>query len=158
MLHHMATILVCYGGHFESKMAVKIQKSSDLGKICLPSRLWCCELIIMIVFGIGRHGVGWCPLLLAMAILVIIIILQHIFVRSISRRCLEQTLWNLVGISYPMLSCAVKGWFFQNGCHCHGNGQIAKKLKNTKMIIAGYSLNRNWWNLIGTISTSSGTR
>ena len=26
MLHHMATILVCYGGHFESKMAAKIQK------------------------------------------------------------------------------------------------------------------------------------
>jgi hypothetical protein len=32
MLHDMATILVCYGGHFESKMATKIQKSSDLGK------------------------------------------------------------------------------------------------------------------------------
>jgi hypothetical protein len=30
----MATILVCYGGHFESKMAAKIQKSSDLGEIC----------------------------------------------------------------------------------------------------------------------------
>jgi hypothetical protein len=26
------------------------------------------------------------------------------------------------------------------------------------MIIAGYSSNRNWWNLIGTTSTSSGTR
>jgi hypothetical protein len=34
MLHHMATILVCYGSHFESKMATKIQKSSDLGKFC----------------------------------------------------------------------------------------------------------------------------
>jgi hypothetical protein len=34
MLHHMATILVCYGGHFESKMAAKIQKSSDLDEIC----------------------------------------------------------------------------------------------------------------------------
>jgi hypothetical protein len=32
MLHHMATILVCYGGHFESKMAVKIQKSSNWAK------------------------------------------------------------------------------------------------------------------------------
>ena len=31
--------------------------------------------------------------------------------------------------------------FVQNGCH--GNGQNAKKLKNTKMIIAGYSPNRN---------------
>jgi hypothetical protein len=38
MLHHMATILVCYGSHFESKMAAKIQKSSDLGKILFPSR------------------------------------------------------------------------------------------------------------------------
>jgi hypothetical protein len=26
------------------------------------------------------------------------------------------------------------------------------------MIIASYSPNRNWWNLIGTTSTSSGTR
>ena len=48
MLHHMATILVCYGGHFESKMAAKIQKSSDLGKIWFPSRLWCCELISIV--------------------------------------------------------------------------------------------------------------
>ena len=48
MLHHMATILVCYGGHFESKMAAKIQKSSDLGKILLPSRLWCYELVSIV--------------------------------------------------------------------------------------------------------------
>jgi hypothetical protein len=33
--------------------------------------------------------------------------------------------------------------FFQNGCRCHGNGQNAKKLKNTKIIIAGYLPNRN---------------
>jgi hypothetical protein len=33
--------------------------------------------------------------------------------------------------------------FFKNGCRCHGNGQNAKKLKKTKMIIAGYSPNRN---------------
>jgi hypothetical protein len=26
MLHHMTTILVCYDGHFEPKMATKIQK------------------------------------------------------------------------------------------------------------------------------------
>jgi hypothetical protein len=32
------------------------------------------------------------------------------------------------------------------------------QLKNTKIIIAGYSPNRNWWNLIGTTSTYSGTR
>jgi hypothetical protein len=57
-----------------------------------------------------------------------------------------------------MWSRAFKGWFFQNGCRCHGNDQNAKKMKNTKMIIAGYSPNRNWWNLIETTSTSSGTR
>jgi hypothetical protein len=59
-------------------------------------------------------------------IIIIIIILPHISVRSISRRCLDQALWNLVGISYAMWSCAVKGWFFQNGCHYHGNRQNAK--------------------------------
>jgi hypothetical protein len=34
------------------------------------------------------------------------------FVRHVSRRCLDQTLWNLVGISYAMWSCAFKCWFF----------------------------------------------
>jgi hypothetical protein len=33
--------------------------------------------------------------------------------------------------------------FFQNGCRYHGNSQNAKKMKNTKMIIAGYLVNRN---------------
>jgi hypothetical protein len=32
-MHHIAIISVCYGGHFESKMTAKIQKSSDLGEI-----------------------------------------------------------------------------------------------------------------------------
>jgi hypothetical protein len=45
------------------------------------------------------------------------------FVRSISQRCLDQTLWNPLGISYALWSCAFKGWFFQNGCCCHGNVQ-----------------------------------
>jgi hypothetical protein len=27
MLHHIATVSVCFGGHFESKMTAKIQKS-----------------------------------------------------------------------------------------------------------------------------------
>jgi hypothetical protein len=31
------TILVCYGGHFEPRMATKIQKSSDLGEIWFPT-------------------------------------------------------------------------------------------------------------------------
>ena len=106
------------------------------------------------------NAVGWCIAILRFffTIIIIIIIIPHIYVRSISRRCLDQTLWNLVGISSAMWSCDVKGWFFQNGCRCHGNGQNAKTLKNIKMIIAGYLPNRNWWNLIGTTSTSSGTR
>jgi hypothetical protein len=35
-----------------------------LGEIWFPSRSWSCKLKIVIVFGIGSHGVGWCPLLL----------------------------------------------------------------------------------------------
>jgi hypothetical protein len=72
------------------------------------------------------------------------------FVRPFSQRCLDQTWWNLVkvvGISYAMWSCAFnlnKGWFLKNCCRCHGNGQNAKKLKKTKMFIAGYSPNINW--------------
>jgi hypothetical protein len=34
------------------------------------------------------------------------------FGRHISRRCFDQTLWNLVGISYSMWSCTFKCWFF----------------------------------------------
>jgi hypothetical protein len=48
MLHHMATILVCYGGHFEPKMAAKIQKSSDF-----PVRFE-----FNIFFNLGYHGNG----------------------------------------------------------------------------------------------------
>ena len=48
MLHHMATISICNGGHFESKMVAKIQKSSDLTNIWFPSRLWCCKLIAFV--------------------------------------------------------------------------------------------------------------
>jgi hypothetical protein len=57
------------------------------------------------------HHPGWCIAILRFFFTIIIIILSHIFVRSIFRRCLDQTLWNLVGISYAMWRCAVKGWF-----------------------------------------------
>jgi hypothetical protein len=60
---------------------------------------------------------------------------------------------NLYGIVVVILKMATSRNFsmsghnyhlnFKNGRHCHGNGQNAKKLKNTKMIIAGYSQNRN---------------
>jgi hypothetical protein len=61
------------------------------------------------------NAVGWRIAILHFfftIIIILIIILPHIFVCSISRRCLDQTLWNLVGISYAMWSCAGKGWFF----------------------------------------------
>jgi hypothetical protein len=48
----------------------------------------------------GWGDVRYC---FAMAILVLTIIFPHIFVRSISRRYLDQTLWNLVGINFVKL-------------------------------------------------------
>jgi hypothetical protein len=65
---------------------------------------------------------------------------------------------NLHRMLSTMRRCADSFRNFQTGRRWYGNGQNAKKLKNTKMIIAGYSPNRNWWNLIGTTSTSRGTR
>jgi hypothetical protein len=80
------------------------------------------------------------------------------FIRHISRRLLNGNQWNFAGMLSTMSRCADCFRNFQNGSRCHGNGQNAKKLKNTKMIIAGYSPNRNWWNLIRKTSTSSGMR
>jgi hypothetical protein len=59
-----------------------------------------------------------------------------------------------------MWSCAFKGWFFfkMAAVAMETAKMLKKKMKNINMIIAGYSPNRNWWNLIGTTSTSSGTR
>jgi hypothetical protein len=50
---------------------------------------------------------------------------------------------NFTGMLSTMSRCADYFRNFQNGRRCHGNGQNAKKLKNTKMITAGYSQNRN---------------
>ena len=48
--------------------------------------------------------------------------------------------------------------FFKMAAVAMETAKMLKNWKNTKMIIAGYSPNRNWWNLIGTTSTSSGMR
>jgi hypothetical protein len=45
------------------------------------------------------HTTGWC---IAILRFFFTIILPHIFVCLISRRCLDQTLWNLTRISYAM--------------------------------------------------------
>jgi hypothetical protein len=76
------------------------------------------------------------------------------FIRHISRRLLNGNQWNFTGMLSTMSRCADYFRNFQNGRCCHGNGQNAKKLKKTKIIMAGYSPNRNWWNLIGTTSTN----
>ena len=76
------------------------------------------------------------------------------FVWHISRQLLNGNQWNFTGMLSTMSRCSNYFRNFQNGRRCHGNGQNAKQLKNTKMNIAGYSPNRNWWNVIGTTSTS----
>ena len=80
MLHHMATILVSYDGHFESKMATKVQKSSDLGEIWFPSRFCSCELIFVIVFGIRSHVM----ILQIISYLVVIIIILSLLLLAVS--------------------------------------------------------------------------
>ena len=97
-------------------------------------------------------------LLLLLLFLLLLFHFSHNFVRLLSRRCLYQTLWNLVGITYAMWSCVFKCWFFQNAAVAMETAKMLNNWKHTKMIIAGYSPNRNWWNLIGATSTSSGTR
>jgi hypothetical protein len=105
-----------------SNTILKFRKSVVL-KLWLPNEV--CETYCVCsvsYYYINPTVVGWCIAILRFFFtIILILILPHIFVRSISRRCLDQTLWNLVGISYAMWS-----WFFQNGCRCHGNGQNAK--------------------------------
>ena len=45
----------------------------------------------------------------------------------------ERKSMKLTGMLSTMSRCADYFWNFQNGRHCHGNGQNAKKLKNSKM-------------------------
>ena len=81
--------------------------------IMAPKRsLW--DILLLLCFLLLLHHPDCCRVMYCyyIIILILIILLPHIFVRSISRRCLDQTLWNLVGISYAMWSCAFKGWFF----------------------------------------------
>ena len=96
-----------------------------------------------------NNGVGWRPPLLcngnssyvtptsvgwriAILLFFFTIILPHIFVRSISRRCLDQTLWNLVKEYHMPCEVVLLGFFFQNGSCCHRNGQNAKKNEKYK--------------------------
>ena len=95
----------------------------------------------------GRHTLFAPFLLLIIIILLLLSFFRQKFVRRISRRLLNRNQWNFTGMLNTMSRCSNYFRNFQNGRRCHGNGQNAKKLKNTKIIIAGYLPNRNWWNL-----------
>jgi hypothetical protein len=100
-------------------------RTTTLGKSVYPDiALHISNYYIIIVFA---------PFLIILIIILpLLSFFRQKFVRHISRRCLDQTLWNLVGISYAMWSCSFTCWFFQNGCRFHGNGKNAKKLKKHK--------------------------
>ena len=80
-------------------------------------RLLSGDVLLFYYYYITQTVVGWCIailrffftiiIIIILIIIIIIILLPHIFVRSISRKCLDQTLWNLVGISYVISSCSV---------------------------------------------------
>ena len=113
------SLLVCFGGHFESKMATKIQKSSDLGKIWFPSRLWCCELIFIV-------GLPWCSELdetfqkFCLTCVHIILRLSNFRMAAVATKKRENFKvlgigWNLIEMLYGM---CINGF---EACHCHGN-------------------------------------
>ena len=115
-------------------------------------------LIISIYQGDSREV--WRLIVFAPFLIIIIPLsfFRQKFIWHISRRLQNENQWNFTRMLSTMSRYADYFWNFQNGHRCHGNVQNAKKLKNTKIIIAGYSPNRNWSNLLGTTPTSSGTR
>ena len=92
---------------------------------CLETYCFCS--VSYYYYYVTPNAVGWrIAILRFFFTIIIIIILPHIFVRSISQRCLDQTLWNLVGISYAMWKCAFKEFIFSKWL------SLAKMLKNWK--------------------------
>ena len=70
--------------------------------LSLPNKVWETYCFCSVSYYVTPNAVGWRIAILRFfftIIIIIIIIIPHIFVRSISQRCLDQTLWNLVGIS-----------------------------------------------------------
>ena len=57
-----------------------------------------------------------------------------------------------------MSRCADYFGIFKMATVAIETAKMLKKIKAQQMIIAGYSPDRNWWNMLGTTSTSSGTR
>jgi predicted membrane chloride channel (bestrophin family) len=122
-----------------------------LGKIGFPRRFCSCELIFVIVFGIGSHIM----ILQIISFLVILIIppfsstsiLSGAFLGNRTADPFET--WHKNRSSLKVVQLVFK--IFKMATN------MLKNYKKHKMIIAGYSPNRNWWNSIGTTSTSRGT-
>ena len=112
--------LVCYGGHLESKMAAKIQKSSDLGEIWFPSRLWCCELIFIV-------GLLWCLELdetfqkFCLRYVHIILRLGNFRMAAVATKNVNNLKCSELDETYGMCINGFEAWKFQNACCCHGN-------------------------------------
>ena len=114
-----------YGGHFESKMVAKIQKSSGLAKILFPSRLWCCKLIFIV-------GLLWCSELdetyqkFCLTCVHIILRLRNFRIAAVATKKREKFKvvrigWNLIEMLYGMCINGFEAWKCQNSCRCHGN-------------------------------------
>ena len=118
--------LVCYGGHFESKITAKIQTSSDLGEIWFPSRLWCCELISFV----------WEPYYDPSDNIISCYYYYYYYyssssrlelVRPNSQRLMIWSLLNFTGRWIPISKGALMSWNFLNGCRCHGKREHMSK-------------------------------
>jgi hypothetical protein len=81
--------------------------------------------LIVIVFGIGSHGVGWYPLLLCNGNSIYYYYSSFFLPSKVCPTHFSEMPW-----SNCMKPC----------CRCHGNGQNAKQMKNTKMY---YSVHKN---------------
>jgi hypothetical protein len=116
MLHHMTTILVCYGGHFES--------SSVLGKIWFPSRLWCCKLISVVgepCYDPSDHIISCYYYYYYSSSS------PNELVRPNSQRLMIRSLLNFTGRWIPISRVALTSWNFQNGRRCYGNREHMSK-------------------------------
>ena len=138
--HHKPTLI----GQLHNVMSLRIREWILLFIVdwCQEQRQRKSNKQINIVNYVIPTPVGWRIAILrfffTIIIIIIIIILPHIFVRSISQRCLDQTLWNLGGISYAMWSCAFKGWFFKMAAIAMETTKMLKKQENLGFLSSNF--------------------
>ena len=128
MLHHMATILVCYGGHFESKMAAKIKNPP----------IWA-NFGLQVDYDAGNWYPNFTGMLSTMSRCAV-----YFWNFQNGRRCHGDHKkhekckvlgigWNLIEMLYGMCINGFEALKFQNACRCHGNRkntQFNTKVKN----------------------------